>query len=262
MSASQRDLLRWVELQVRACRPIALRYFRSASLRVERKPDESPVTIADRLIEERLRAVIERAYPGEGILGEEFGRSRPRATTYWTIDPIDGTRAFSRGLPTWGVMIARVEGKRPTLGLIDFPAVGTTIGVAPGVRAYERRNGRVSRLARPRPIRAMRDAVILHGGARWWLPTPYARGLARVMRGCYLERAYGDCYGYLLAFRGCADAVIDYGVKPWDLAPLSALAQATWRVLTDFSGRASFTSPDTLMASPSLARRIVRLLQR
>ncbi len=194
-------------------------------------------------------------------MGEEFGTTGRASNTYWTVDPIDGTRAFSRGLPSWGIMVGRVERGTATLGLCDFPAIGVTIAAAAGVRAYERSSGAPQPLPRPQPVRSLREAVIFHGGAHWWEPTPYAKGFARLLRSCYLERAYGDCYGYLWALRGCADAVLDYGVKPWDLVPLAALAQATGRVLTDFSGRPSFIGPETLMASPVLAGIICRTLQ-
>ena len=261
MPRSQQHLLSWIEREVLRAAPLALRYFRSAALKVERKPDRSPVTAADRAIEERLRCAIERICPGEAILGEEFGRSGRAGSDYWTVDPIDGTRAFSRGLPSWGIMVGRVEHGQATLGLCHFPAIGVTVGVAPGVRAYERRGGAAAALPRPKPVRSLADAVIFHGGSRWWQRTPYARGFALLARGCYLERAYGDCYGYLWALRGGADAVIDCGVKPWDLVPFAALARATGRALTNFSGRASFTGPDTVMAHPSFARLIVKMLQ-
>jgi len=240
---------------------LALRYFRSSTLRVERKPDQSPVTAADRAIEARLRRAIERAYPGERILGEEFGPSGSLGETYWTVDPIDGTRAFSRGLPSWGIMVGRVEGGKAVLGVCDFPALGVTLAVAPGIRAYERTAGGATPLPRPRSLASLQEAVLFHGGTRWWQGTRYESGFRRLMRACFLERAYGDCYGYLWALRGGADAVLDYGVKPWDLVPLAALAEATGRVLTDFSGRPSFSGPETLMASPALARLIVRRLR-
>jgi len=260
MATSERVLLRDIEQAILRCRPIALRYFTSTALHVERKADHSPVTMADRTIEERLRRALERLCPGEAILGEEFGRSGPPGSSYWTIDPIDGTRAFSRGLPSWGMMVGRVERGRATLGLCDFPAIGVTLGVAPGVKAYERLNGRVTLLPRPRAVRAPSDAVIFHGGAHWWKPTRFYRGFSRLISRCYLERAYGDCYGYLWALRGGADAVIDYGVKPWDMVPLAALARATGRVLTDCSGRSSFTGPETVMAHPVFMRYVCKTL--
>ena len=261
MASNQRSLLAWIEREVRGCRPIALRYFRSPALRVEQKADRSPVTAADRAIEERLRKAIQRACRGEAILGEEFGRSGRAGSTYWTIDPIDGTRAFSRGLPSWGVMVGRVERGQATLGVCDFPAIGVTIAIAPGVKAYEQVGGVRRALPRPRPLGTLSDAVIFHGGWRWWASTPHAKAFSRLVGACFLERAYGDCYGYLWALRGHADAVIDHNVKPWDLVPLAALAGGTGRVLTDFSGRPSFTGPETIMAHPSLARLISRKLR-
>lgn len=260
MATSQRALLAWVERAVRRCRPIALGYFRSTSLHVERKSDQSPVTAADRAIEEQLRAAIGRTFPGESIVGEEAGRSGRDDVTYWTIDPIDGTRAFSRGLPSWGIMVGRVERGQATLGICDFPILDVTVGVALGVKAYERIGGTVRRFPSPQLTRALRNAVIFHGGSRWWRATRFAAGFDRLLHGCYLERAYGDCYGYLWALRGCADVVIDYGVKVWDMVPLAALAQATGRVLVNCAGQPSFTGPDTIFAHPTLARLVVNVL--
>ena len=261
MVASQRSLLAWLAGEVRRCRPLALRHFRSSSLRVRRKADASPVTATDHAVEARLRRALARACPGEPIIGEEFGTTGRPQDTYWTIDPIDGTRAFSRGLPTWAIMVGRIERGKPALGLCDFPALGVTIAVAPGVKAHEGTNGRRTLLPPPRRV-PLRDAVVLHGGLRWWPKGRALQGLMRVAHASYLERAYGDCYGYLWALRGYADAVLDYGVKIWDMVPLAALAAATGRVMTDFRGRPCWTGPETVFGSPLLVRRIVSLLRR
>ena len=260
MANNQRLLLTWLEGEVRACRPIALRYFRSSTLRVERKADRSPVTQADRLIEQRLRAAIRQHFPKEPILGEEFGSSAPLGDTYWTIDPLDGTRAFSCGLPSWGIMVGRVERGQATLGVVDYPAIGTTLAMAPGLPPHELTGRRRIPLPRARPKRSLSDTVLFHGGLRWWSVPKYIRGFQRIVKASYLERAYGDCYGYLWVLRGRADAMFDYGVKPWDLVPFAALARATGHLLCDFSGRPSFSGPDTIMAHPTLARLIARTL--
>jgi len=262
MPANQRTLLAWLEREVRAARPVALRYFRSSSLRVDRKADASPVTAADRAVEERLRRALRRACPGETIVGEEFGTTGRPGSDYWTVDPIDGTRAFSRGLPTWSILIAKVERGVPVLGLCDFPALGITLGVARGVPAFERERGQVTRLRKPRDVAKLADAVLLHGGLRWWPAGSGQRArFIRLAHSVFLERAYGDAYGYLWGLRGYADVVMDYGVKIWDMAPLAALAAATGRVMTDFAGRPSFTGPDTIMASPQLNRLVTRILK-
>lgn len=263
MSTDDQYLRTWVEKQLDECRTIALRYFRSSGLRIERKADRSPVTVADRRIEERLRHAIEQAFPGEAIVGEEFGFSGSLTETYWTIDPIDGTRAFSRGLPSWGILIGRVEKGQATLGLCDFPAIDTRLAavLGNGNRAYERVGRITHRLALPPAVKKLDDAVIFHGGSHWWRDTPFTEGFTRVVQGCYLERAYGDCYGYLWALRGAADAVIEYGVKPWDMVPFAVLAEATGRVLTDFSGKPCWTGPQAVFASPAVARAIGKILR-
>ena len=99
-------------------------YFRSARLGTERKDDESPVTIADREAERAIRAVIERHFPDDGILGEEFGLARPHARRRWLLDPIDGTRAFITGRPLFATLIALVEDGVPVLGVMDQPVTG------------------------------------------------------------------------------------------------------------------------------------------
>ncbi len=253
-------MLGWIEREVRQCRPIAMRYFTARSLRVARKPDASPVTAADRAVEERLRRAIARACPGEPILGEEFGATGRVGSTYWTVDPIDGTRAFSRRLPTWSILIGRVERGVPVLGFCDFPALGITMAVAPGVRAFERTGTQRRHFPAPRRV-ALGDAVVFHGGSHWWAGTGYARGFTRLMRATYLERSYGDCYGYVWALRGCVDLVLDCRVKPWDMVPLAALARATGRVLTDFSGRPCHTGPQAVFGSPTLARAACKILR-
>ncbi|MBI3324795.1 MAG: hypothetical protein HYZ92_05895 [Candidatus Omnitrophica bacterium] len=253
------ERLAWAEVRLAEAQRIALRYF-GGSIRIERKADRSPVTVADRKIEEFLRRELARAFPGEAIVGEEFGGAEgPIGTTFWTIDPIDGTRAFSRGLPSWGMMLGRVENGRPQLGACRFPAVGVFLG-ADRDGAYERSGSRKLALPRASTPPALSDAVLFHGGASWLLASPYARGFRRLIDVCYLERAYGDCYGFLWAFRGKVDALIEVGVKIWDLVPFAAMAHATGRVMVDCAGRPTFTGPECVLAHPSLARAICRVL--
>ena len=255
------ERLRWAEAKLNEAQRIAVRYFNSA-LKVERKADQSPVTIADRAVEEYLRRELSRAFPDDVIVGEEFGASTSKyGTSYWTIDPIDGTRAFTKGLPFWGMLLSRVEEGRPVLGACLYPMLKIFLGVAPKTPPHEHSEGRRRLLPRAATPPALRDSTILHGGLRWWLGTPYERGFCRLMQRCFLERAYGDCYAYLWVLRGRADAKLEYGVKIWDVAPFAALATATGRVMTDFSGRPSFTGPESILAHPSLTRTISRILR-
>ena len=219
------------------------------------------MTIADRLIEERLRRAIERRFPGEVIVGEEFGQPAKPGSSFWTIDPIDGTRAFSRGLPSWGMLLGHVEDGQADFGACAFPVLNTFLGVGRGTPAYERQRGRRVALHPARPPKTLASTVIFHGGSGWWLTTPYEPGFRRLVKRCFLERAYGDCYAYLWVFRGNADAMLDYGVKIWDLVPFAALAAATGRLLSDFSGRPNFRGPESILAHPALSRQIVKVLR-
>ena len=252
--------LRWAEDRLLACRKIALRYF-GKNVRVERKADRSPVTIADRKIEEFLRREIGRAYPGESMVGEEFGASKHMGATYWTIDPIDGTRAFSRGLPSWGMLLGMVERGKPAFAACDFPAVDAFLGVSPSTPAYERIGSQRRKLPKAPKPPALEDAVVFHGGSSWWLATGYATGFTRIVESCYLERAYGDCYAFLWVFRGKADLMLDYGVKIWDVAPFAALAKATGRVMTDCHGCPNFTGPESILGHQAIVDDAVRLIQ-
>jgi len=254
------ERLAWAEAKLREYEKLALRYFGSR-LRVERKADHSPVTIADRTIEERLRRDLARAFPDDEIVGEEFGATHPGSASYWTLDPIDGTRAFSRGLPSWGMLIGRVERNVPVLAACRYPMFGVFLGVGPRTLAFERSSGHACRIPRAATPPDLSDSVIFHGGSKWWLGTRYANGFERLVRSCYLERAYGDCFGYLWLLRGHADAVIDHGLKLWDLVPFAAIARATGYATIDFAGRSTFTGPQSIMAHPRLARAIQRLLR-
>ena len=256
------ERLRWAEAKLKEAQRVAVRYFNRA-LKVERKADRSPVTIADRSVEEYLRRELSRAFPDDVIVGEEFGSNTSvRGDTFWTIDPIDGTRAFTKGLPFWGMLLGRVEAGRPVLGACLYPMLQIFLGVAPKTPPHEHSEGRRLLLRRAATPPALSDSTLLHGGIRWWLGTPYERGFCRLMQSCFLERAYGDCYAYLWVLRGRADAKLEYGVKIWDIAPFAALARATGRVMTDFSGRSNFTGPESILAHPTMVRRIVRILKR
>src|SRR5665647_1807819 len=123
MSETMSSLAEAVEEVARVAGDIALGYYKS-SLVVESKADGSPVTIADRSAEQAARDWIERRFPGDGILGEEFGVTRPNARRRWVLDPIDGTKTFIRGVPLWGTLVGVTEGDEVLAGAAYFPAVG------------------------------------------------------------------------------------------------------------------------------------------
>ncbi len=197
------------------------------------KSDRSPVTIADRTSEMAMRAVLRERFPDHGILGEEFGLEQPGSALRWVLDPIDGTRAFITGRPTFGVLIALLDGDRPILGVIDQPVTGERWVGAAGQPTVFRgtMGGRVG----GRPCPALGDAELsctspemLEGGdmPRW-------RRLAAKVRRNYWG---GDCYAYGLLALGQIDVIAESDMKIWDWAPLVAVVEGAGGRVTDWNG--------------------------
>ena len=218
-----------VELAERAGR-LALRYYRT-EVEVERKADDSPVTAADREIERLLRAEVERRFPGDGIIGEEYGMTRAAARRVWMFDPIDGTRTFVRGVPFFGTMIALVEAGEPLLGVIHLPALGETVCAARGEGCHS--NGARARVS---AVRDLDRALVVTTDSEMLSRGPWAAGWDRVRRHAGLCRTWGDCYGYALVATGRAEAMIDSALNVWDAAAIFPIIEEAGGVVTDLEG--------------------------
>jgi inositol-phosphate phosphatase/L-galactose 1-phosphate phosphatase/histidinol-phosphatase len=209
--------------------PVALRYFRQ-KLVVESKADTSPVTIADREIELAMRRMIGERFPEHGLFGEEHGLDRADADCVWVLDPIDGTKSFITGMPTFGTLVAYLEGGVPKVGIVDHCAL------------RERWVGREGEATRwnGEPCRTsgrtkLSDAVL-------YATTPdIFSGADResfevVSRHVALRRFGGDCYAYGLLASGHVDLVIEADLQPYDYLALVPVVQGAGGVITDWSG--------------------------
>lgn len=201
-------------------------YFR-ARFRQEMKTDASPVTQADREAEAVIRALIERHRPDDGIIGEEYGADRPDAERVWVLDPIDGTRAFIGGRPTFGTLIALLEQGRPILGVIDQPVSG------------ERWIGATGRptLMNGNPVHARPCADL--SGALFATTAPWlCRGFETLRVAAGDTLLGGDCYNYALLASGHVDLVVEDGLKLHDFAALLPVIEGAGGRMTDWSGAA------------------------
>jgi histidinol phosphatase-like enzyme (inositol monophosphatase family) len=225
----------------------ALRHFRRR-LEVEAKVDGSPVTRADRDAERVVRSWVERHFPDDGILGEEFGESRPGARRRWLVDPVDGTRAFVKGVPLWGTLVAVAEGERVLAGAAEFPALGERLVAARGEGCWW--NGACCRVS---SVATVDEATVLatdvgflkspERGDRWRMLATRAAN----------ARTWGDCYGYLLVAIGRAELMADGSVSPWDAAALQVAVEEAGGVFTDWSGRATAFSDGAVATNAALA---------
>jgi histidinol-phosphatase len=190
---------------------ISLGRFRASDLLVETKPDRTPVTEADRAVEEEIRERLAVERPDDGMLGEEFGVTGS-GSRRWIVDPIDGTRNYSRGIPIWATLIALEMDGAIQLGVVSAPALGRRWWAERGAGAFV--NGDPIHVSR---VAEVEDAV---------LSFSLERPLPAIAHRCWHPRAYGDFWAHMLVAEGSVDGAIDaIGVKVWDLAALQPIVE-------------------------------------
>ncbi|HUG35497.1 MAG TPA: inositol monophosphatase [Candidatus Limnocylindrales bacterium] len=237
----------------RAAGEIALRYYRSG-FEVTIKPDQTPVTQADREAEQAIRHILGRAFPNDGFLGEELGQEGDSARR-WIIDPIDGTMNFVRHIPLWAVLIALEEHGEITTGVVLNPVTGDLYTARKGEGAFA--NGERIRVSGGRP---MKDAMLLHSGLNLLRPTPYWDGLVRMVDAVERTRGFGDYYGYCLVAQGRAEIYAEMDLKRWDWAPMKVLVEEAGGRLTDFAGRPDSADGTVIATNGELHDEALRLL--
>ncbi|SEO54179.1 histidinol-phosphatase, inositol monophosphatase family [Salinihabitans flavidus] len=214
---------------------VILPYFRQMNLGMENKDAAGfdPVTIADRAAEEAMRDVLSERRPGDGILGEELGFTEGDTGLTWVLDPIDGTRGFISGTPTWGVLVALSDATGPRFGLMDQPYIGERFV---GGLGYAEMHGPLGR--RPLKTRAVRNL----GDATLFTTFPEvgsqteAVAFRAVSERVQLTRYGMDCYAYALLAAGQVDLVIEAGLNAYDVHAPIALIEAAGGVVTNWTG--------------------------
>jgi histidinol phosphatase-like enzyme (inositol monophosphatase family) len=242
-----RDFLAFTERLCAAAARETLPRFRSA-LAVEDKGVGrafDPVTAADRDAETALRALIEEAYPSHGVCGEEHGE-RPADGPYeWTLDPVDGTRAFICGLPLWTTLIALSYEGRPIVGVIDQPYLGERYVGSPGSAVFRR--GSVHRPLNVRPCARLADAAISTTDA-FLFDGAETGGFEQVRRAARLARYGCDAYAYAMVAAGQIDLVVESGLKRWDVRALGPVVEGAGGLLTDWRGEPAWDGGQVIAA--------------
>jgi histidinol-phosphatase len=199
---------------------LTLSRFRAADLRVETKADLSPVTDADRAVERLLRERIARDRPDDGVLGEEEGDDG--ASRRWIVDPIDGTRNFSRGIPVWGTLLAYERDGTVECGVVSAPALGHRWWAERGSGAF--RNGEPIRVS---GVRSLGEASVA---------ATLARDLVLLEQLVWHARGFGDFWQHMLVAEGGLDAAVDAGLAVWDYGPLGVIVEEAGGRVTGLDG--------------------------
>lgn len=221
---------------------ISMARFRALDLRVESKPDLTPVTDADKAVEESIRSSLSRARPRDSVLGEEFGESESavwRGNRQWIVDPIDGTANFVRGVPVWATLIALFAGGQPVVGLVSAPALGRRWWAATGHGAYAGRNVTHASKIRVSGVSRLADASFCYSSLGGWEQRGKLDGMLSLMRHSWRSRAYGDFYGYMLLAEGALDTMVEPELSLWDVAALIPIVTEAGGTFTDLTGAAA-----------------------
>lgn len=224
---------------------IPMKYFRSA-IAVEDKPDESPVTIADRETEQHIRNAIAERFPAHGIFGEEYGRSESDSEYTWIIDPIDGTRSFIAGMPLFGMLLGVMRAGTMVAGIIRMPALGEYF--AGSLDGGAVMNGKPIR-CRPSPG-LDKARIFINEAHRLMKNRP--QQLEILLEVGNLRRFSNDCYPAALLAMGQIDIVVDCDLQPYDYLPLVPVVEAAGGIITDWRGnKLGLDSDGTVLAAGS-----------
>lgn len=229
------DLLTVAHQLADAARSAILPYFRSPDLQTENKDADGfdPVTLADRAAETAMRDLLQKLRPQDAILGEEFGASSGTSGLTWVLDPIDGTRGFMSGTPTWGVLIALNDENGPKLGVIDQPYIGERFVGGAGQAYVDGPQGRQDLRCRSTTLD---KATLFTTFPEIGSPTERA-GFEAVETRVRLTRYGMDCYAYGLVAVGQADLVVEAGLNAYDICAPIAVIEAAGGIVTDWQGQ-------------------------
>ncbi len=233
---------------------LSLARFQATDLLVETKPDLTPVTDADRAVEDAVRRALAAERPDDAIVGEEAGTSGNASRT-WIVDPVDGTKNFVRGVPVWATLIALRAGESVIVGVVSAPALGRRWWAARGDGAWTTsaagpRRLNVSRVAR------LGDAFVSYSSLAGW----QTRGIRDLCDKAWRTRAFGDFWSHMLVAEGAVDVSCEPEVSVWDLAALQPIVEEAGGRFSDLSGLARPDGGSVVCSNGLLHDEVLRTL--
>lgn len=249
-----------VELAVLAGKS-TLRYFRTKEFQVERKSDRSPVTIADKEAEQLIRKEVEKRFPLDAILGEEFGAASGQSEYKWIVDPIDGTKSFISGVPLYSTLVGVTRNDEPFIGVIYIPALDEIVVAAIGHGAwYTQGDGEWQRV-HVSTQSDLSEGLFTISQADNFDARGARAALDQLTESAYVTRTWGDGYGYLLVATGRAEVMVDPIVNPWDVAAVMPVILEAGGRYTDWNGTPSITTGDGVGSNGLVHEFVLSVLQ-
>ena len=249
---------------------IILPYFRSPSLAVETKKDLTPVSEADKKAEQGIRREITARFPDDGIVGEEYGERRGKNNYRWYLDPIDGTKAFIRGVPLFGTMIAIERSKEMVAGVVAFPALGEIIYASQGHGAwfsqdvdFKKPSSRIKNLRRASvsKIAHLKQSCICAGEAGLFVVNETLKEYEGIISSGAVVRGWSDCYAHYLVATGKIEAMVEPEMRVWDNAALLPIIKEAGGTFTDFSGKSTAYTNNAISSNGLVHRELLKLVK-
>lgn len=231
-------------------------------IKVERKSDDSPVTIADRDAEEYLRNRINETFPDDAILGEEFGETDGKSGYRWILDPIDGTKSFITGVPLYGTLVGVEHDGVAEIGVIELPALDRRVYAAIGSGAYWQLGSESPKKAQVSNCEQLSDSVYLTSEVKTFATRDAMQAHHELESRCWYGRTWGDCYGYFLVATGQAEIVVDPVMSVWDAAALLPIMVESGGTFTDWTGKATIHSGEGVATNSRLQEEVLSITRR
>ena len=237
-------------------------YFKQRLI-IENKQENAfnPVTVADKLTEKKMREMLEKLYPDDAIVGEEFGKKEGLTDFTWIIDPIDGTKAFISGIPTWGILLSLVRHNEPIIGVIYQPFTDEIFwgGFGQSFKQLGVMSGNPQSLS-VRKCENINDAVVATSS-----PVisnkRFQTGLDKIMNIAKLERYGIDCYAYAMLADGSIDAVIEFGLQEYDIRAPEAIVLSAGGIVSNLDGSYPLTGGDVIASGdPRVHDQLIKVL--
>ena len=226
---------------------IANSYFKK-NLVINNKEESvfNPVTVADKSTEKKIREMLEKLYPDDGIVGEEYGKKQGSTDFTWIIDPIDGTKAFISGIPTWGVLLSLINNNEPVLGIIYQPFTGELFwgGFGQSFKKTSFKKGNPQSIN----VRNCEDIsnAIVATSSPMISSQKFQNGLGEIMKRSKLDRYGLDCYAYAMLADGIIDAVIEFGLQEYDIRAPEAIVLSAGGIISNLDGSYPLTGGNVI----------------
>lgn len=240
---------------------LTLERFEASDLKVDTKPDMTPVSEADLAVEEQLREKISAARPADAMLGEEFGGDVTFSGRQWVLDPIDGTKNYVRGVPIWATLISLLDDGEPVVGVISAPGMGRRWWAAKDAGAWRTVSGGSPKRLGVSHVEKLDDASVSFSSLSGWAERGLRDNFIALTDQTWRLRGYGDFLSYCFVAEGSVDVAAEPEVSLWDLAALSVLVTESGGTFTSLAGEEGPHGGDAVASNGALHEAVLSVLR-